>query len=215
MRTYIKVNDQRAHMPPQGGRGEAKLGSLPLLLPVEPDLRRSADIRRRMHKAPSLVEGMVLQFLGGEPAGLADRNIDRIPEAKCTSGECAPGQELAVGGERAVVVVADHDGDDVAILQLREDRRSEVVIEIVLVGVGICGPLRGYLVAGQDHGGRVGEERLERGRDLRRSQFPGKLAWMCVTHVRYLHGLRSKERCWILRTRSVSRLLLDLRYVAE
>lgn len=111
--------------------------------------------------APVVVNGRVTLVLVRVPAGLADWNLDGVPEAECAFGEGTPGEELAVGGEGAVVVVAEDDGDDGLVLELGDDRWAELVDEWVERG-----DLFSNVLAHQDGGactGRVGKEGMEGG----------------------------------------------------
>ena len=79
---------------------------------------------------------MKASLLRCEPTGLADLYIHGITKAQRAFRELAPRQELARGSERAVVVVAEDDGDDGLILQLGDDDRGEVVDEGIVMGAG-------------------------------------------------------------------------------
>ena len=154
--TYINVDYERASMPAQSGGSETVLLALPPLAVIEADRGGHPDLRRRTRDAPAVYRGPKLLAVR-KPARLPGRYLCGVAKAERTLRERAPSEELARAGECAVVVVADHDGYDGAVLQLWDDGGE--------VGLG-----RVRVDFAHEHGragsGRVGEEGLERRGDL-------------------------------------------------
>ena len=150
--THRQINNQRPRMPPR--RRRLKTKPIPLLLqpPIKPHLRRHLH-RRRL--PPSPIHRHPPRPLVRKPAWRARGQLPRVPQAQCALRVRAPGEELAIGGERALVVVAEDDGDDGAVLELGGD-----------LGVKVGGRVG---VADEDDGGTaggVGDEVEEVGGDL-------------------------------------------------
>ena len=116
-----------------------------------------------------------------EPSWLAWRNIDGVPKSQCSLGVRAPRQQLARGGERAVVVIAEDYGDDGLILEVAVDDRFER-----------CAEMWGW------YGQAIVGIEFAHQYDCLRS---GRICYECLEmcgYVRDMHFLRGCERVLVL-----------------
>lgn len=120
---WLQINDESSHVPSRSCHCKAKQ-LIPLCFPVtKVDLRGLGDARRIWTAVGN--SSSSASFSAVSP-WLTRGNHSGITEAECTSRIFTPRQKLPGGCKSAVMVISQHNGDNVVVLKGGENHRSRI-----------------------------------------------------------------------------------------